>query len=344
MSEPDVHQLRVTEVISETHDASSLVFELPESARRAFAYTPGQFLTMRLPGGAGAVARCYSLASSPHRAEAPKVTVKRVAGGLASNWICDNLGPGSVVDVLPPAGTFTPHSLDGDFLLFAAGSGVTPVISIAKSALTEGHGRVVLFYANRDERSVIFAAELAELARAHPDRFTIVHWLESVQGMPTVPQLREQAAARCGGEVFVCGPEPFMRAVENALWELDVPRTRVHVERFRSLTGDPFTTGAHPLASASEGSAARLEVELDGVTRTYDWASGVPLLDLLLAKGVDAPYSCREGACSACACVITEGEVAMLRNEVLEEEDLAEGYVLACQAVPVSQLVRVSYS
>ena len=143
-------------------------------------------LTVRVPSTqTGSVARCYSLASSPHTDERPKVTIKRTDGGYASNWLCDNVFAGDTIEVLPPSGRFTPASLDGDFLLWAAGSGITPVISILKSVLTAGTGRAIpQCYANRDEKSVIFAAELRELAARYADRLTVLHWLESVQGFP----------------------------------------------------------------------------------------------------------------------------------------------------------------
>ncbi|MGY2063304.1 FAD-binding oxidoreductase, partial [Nocardia gipuzkoensis] len=157
--------LRVAAVIAETADACSLVFDVPEELRERFTYQPGQFLTLRIPSDrTGSVARCYSLASSPHTDDQPKVTVKRTAEGYASNWVCDNVKAGDELEVLPPSGVFTPKDLDEDLLLFAAGSGITPVMSILKSALARGGGRVVLVYANRDHDSVIFAAELRELA------------------------------------------------------------------------------------------------------------------------------------------------------------------------------------
>src|SRR5213596_1192587 len=162
--------LTVTDVIDETADARSLVFAWPEDQRERLSYRPGQFLTLRVPSDTtGSVARCYSLASSPHVDDAPKVTIKRTAGGYGSNWLCDNVSAGDRIEVLPPAGTFTPTDLECDFLLWAAGSGITPMMSILKSALTAGTGRVVLLYANRDERSVIFADELQALASQHGD-------------------------------------------------------------------------------------------------------------------------------------------------------------------------------
>ncbi|MFE7598254.1 2Fe-2S iron-sulfur cluster-binding protein [Streptomyces sp. NPDC057494] len=338
------HRLRVVEVIAETADAHSLVLQAPPESADRFTYRPGQFLTLKLPGADGRpAARCYSLASSPHTGEPLKITVKRVAGGYGSNWVCDRLAAGDELEVLPPAGTFTPDSLDGDLLLVAGGSGITPVLSIAKSALAEGRGRVALLYANRDESSVVFRDELRALAQDHPHRLLVVHWLESLQGLPSVDRLAAALAPYAGREAFVCGPQPLMDAVEQALRTLGAPGDRIHRERFFSLGADVFDAPAVPADTAAEGGASA-EVELDGETHTVAWPAAAPLLDVLLAAGVDAPYSCREGACSACTCRVVAGEVTMLRNDVLDDRDIAEGYVLACQAVPLTDRVEITYS
>ncbi|RAY13531.1 3-ketosteroid-9-alpha-hydroxylase [Actinomadura craniellae] len=337
---PGPLEVRVVEVVRETADARSLVLEPVGEGRDRFAYRPGQFLTLR----AGRVARCYSLSSSPARDEKLKVTVKRVAGGEGSNWICDNVAEGDVLQVLRPAGTFVPRSLDVDLLLLAAGSGITPVMSILKSCLYAGTGSVTLVYANRDEHSVIFRDELVALAGEHGDRLTVVHWLESVQGLPTLSGLRALARPYTGREAFVCGPGPFMDLVVAALAGLGVPDGRVHLERFSSLTGDPFTEEPEETGDAGDPEdAVPVEVELDGETRTVSWPRGRRLLDTLLAAGLDAPYSCREGSCSACACILLEGEVEMERNEVLDARDLADGLILACQATPVTDRFKITY-
>ncbi|SDD61271.1 3-ketosteroid 9alpha-monooxygenase subunit B [Actinokineospora iranica] len=229
------HPLRVAEVIAETPDARSVVFE------GAFDYRPGQFLTVRVPSDrTGSVARCYSLSSSPHTGEPLQVTVKRTAGGYASNWVCDTVAPGSVLEVLPPSGVFTPRSLDADLLLFAGGSGITPVISIVKSALLRGAGEVVLVYANRDAESVIFAERLAGLAAEHPGRLSVTHWLESERGLPTVADLVALASPHADHDAFTCGPAPFMAAVTDALKALGFPRERRRQERFASLAANVF--------------------------------------------------------------------------------------------------------
>ena len=359
-------ELTVLDVVEETADARSISFEVPAGAADHFVHKPGQFLTVAVPSDrTGVAARCYSLCSSPAEEGPPTITVKRTAEGYASNWIVDNVRPGDTLRVLPPSGIFTPADLDADLLLFAGGSGITPIMSITRTALVRGRGRVVLFYANRDERSVIFASALADLAAAHPDRLLVVHWLESVQGLPTQDQLRAFAAAHATYDAFVCGPAPFMKATVDALKELDFPRARRHQEKFVSLGGNPFgdlhdvevaeaEIGAaesdeqdaldEAEAAAGPHGPVKLEVELDGESHTFDdWQPGTKLLEHLESKGIKAPFSCREGECSACACRLLEGEVRMLHNDVLDEEDLAEGIRLGCQSVPVTDRVSITY-
>ena len=352
-------ELKVLEVIRETDEACSVVFD----ARLDFR--PGQFLTLAIPSDrTGVVARCYSLCSVP--GEPLTVTVKRTVDGYASHWVNDNLAPGDTVRVLEPSGIFTPASLDADLLLFAGGSGVTPIMSIARTALASGTGRIVVLYANRDERSVIFARQWSKLAAEHPDRLQVVHWLESVQGLPTQDQLRAFAADYREWDAFVCGPAPFMKLVNGALRDLDFPRERRHQEKFVSLGGNPFgefvATGAESAEMDVESSQVEVEsevaepeavrqgavsvtAELDGTTYSFDdWDPGTTLLEHLESKGVKAPYSCREGECSACAFRLLEGEVKMLKNDVLDAEDLADDIRLGCQSLPVTDEVRVSYS
>ncbi|MFF0489751.1 2Fe-2S iron-sulfur cluster-binding protein [Nocardia sp. NPDC004068] len=337
--------LRVAAVIPETADACSLVFDVPEELRERFDYQPGQFLTLRIPSElTGSVARCYSLASSPHTDDRPKVTVKRTVDGYASNWVCDNVKAGHELEVLPPSGVFTPKDLDEDLLLFAAGSGITPVMSILKSALARGSGRIVLVYANRDAESVIFAAELRELGDKHPQRLTVVHWLETLQGLPSVDGLAALAGPYTGYRAFLCGPKAFMDRVHDALAQLGVPRGRTHAEVFNSLAGDPFSVTAPAEVSAEEAAdAATVEVELDGEVHELSWPRRQTLVDIMLAKGIDVPYSCQEGECGSCACTVLEGKVEMDTCDILDPEDIEAGYILGCQAHPVTDHLRIQF-
>ena len=336
----EYYKVPVAEVIRETGDASSLVLDVPPPLAGTFAYSPGQFITVRIPSDlTGSVARCYSLCSSPEAGDLPAITVKRTSGGYASNWILDNVTAGSVLDLLPPAGTFCPRSLNGEFLLFAAGSGITPVISILKSVLAAGRGRVALVYANRDERSVIFADELRRLATSAAGRLVVLHWLDSLQGTPASSGIAAMARPYAAWEPYICGPDPYLTVVRTALGQLGVPAKRIRAERFLSLAENPFEEAAGP----SGGMASTLSVDLDGMTRVLPWQPGARMLDVLIDAGLEAPYSCRQGICGACACQLTAGEVEMAHNEVLEEADLADGYILACQAVPLTPEVRITY-
>ncbi len=357
------YQLRVSEVVEETADARSVVFEVPSELQETFAYTPGQFLTVAVPSDrTGLAARCYSLSSAPHSGR-HQITVKRTVDGYASNWINDFLKAGDTLRVLPPSGIFTPKDIDADFLLFGGGSGITPVMSIARTALEKGTGKVVLFYANENEPSVIFAAQLAELVQEYADRFTVVHWLVSLQGLPSERQLSLFASYFTSYTAFVCGPAPYMKAVTNALKELGFPRERRHQEKFVSLGGNPFGDVEEVLAAQKELKVAddgdegdetaepeftgpvAVEVELDGQEYSFDdWRGDQVLLEYLEEKGVDAPFSCREGNCSACACVMLEGDLRLQHNEVLDADDLADGIRLVCQARPLTDKVRISYN
>jgi len=323
------HRLRVAEVIAETPDAHSLVLSVPPALAAAFTYRPGQYLTVLVPQNGGNVARCYSLSSSPHTDADLKITVKRVRDGQASNWICDHVRAGGTLDLLPPAGEFTPASLDDDLLLLAGGSGITPVMGIIKSVLAHGRGRVTLVYANRDERSVIFGAELAALGEGHGDRLTVTHWLDSERGAPDAEALADLIAPVATREAYVCGPEPFVAVSRKALQQAGVPEERIRVERFeieQEATVD-----------------ATLEVEIDGQTHRLPWPAGKRLLDVVIEAGLNPPFSCRQGHCGSCALRLLGGEVDMVHNEVLEQEDFDEGYILACQAVARTETVSVTY-
>ena len=347
-----VLELQVADVVEETADARSLVFcvpegpDAPEIPADRLRYSPGQFLTLRVPSDrTGSVARCYSLCSSPFTGDPMTVTVKRTADGYASNWLCDHAHAGMKIHVLAPSGTFVPKTLDTDFLLLAAGSGITPMMAICKSALAEGSGNVVLIYANRDENSVIFGGTLRELAAKYPDRLTVVHWLETVQGLPSAAALAGLAAPFIGRDAYICGPGPFMAAAEEALKDLGAPADRIHIEVFKSLESDPFARvviAADGSDDSDEGPATAI-VTLDGERHEVRWPRNAKLLDVLLDKGLDAPFSCREGHCGACAVLKKSGDVEMEVNDVLEQQDLDEGLILGCQAHPRSDSVEVTY-
>ncbi|MCX2934427.1 ferredoxin--NADP reductase [Mycobacterium sp. CVI_P3] len=342
-----VHRLRVREVVTETPDACSFVFDVAPEQVDVVVHLPGQFLIVKIPSSSvGSVARCYSISSASPESEPLTITVKRVPGGYGSNWLCDNVRAGTELEVLKPAGVFTPRSFDRDLLLVAGGSGITPLMSILKSALWDHAGQVALVYANRDVGSVIFGRELDSLTRQYGSRVRVYHWLESERGIPTVEGLRELLAPFAERDIFVCGPAPYMDCATLALHELGVQGDRIHKERFVSLVGNPFeiaSAPAHGEMAQVEGAQTQLTVDFEGSNCVLAWPRGAVLLDVLLQNGLDAPYSCREGSCSACACNLVSGEVEMLHNEILDAEDIASGLILACQAVPVTSSVSISY-
>ena len=332
--------LRVARVVEETADARSLEFEVPEALAQRFRYQPGQFLTLRVPFEGGWLPRCYSLSSTPLLDEPLRVTVKRVRDGRASNWLCENLQEGQTLDVLPPAGVFVPRDLAGDLLLFGGGSGITPVLSILRSALLAGSGRILLIYANRDAQSVIFRDELRLLAAVHPQRLQVVHWLDALQGIPVAAQLAELARPFIDAQAFICGPGPFMDTAVEALRQLGVPPARVHVERFVSLPGE----GEAPLATASDAAvAAQLAVRLDGQEHQLACDSGETVLAAMERAGLNPPSACRVGGCASCMCTLEQGEIELLHNDALDAGELAEGWILACQAVPTSPHLRIRF-
>jgi 3-ketosteroid 9alpha-monooxygenase subunit B len=237
--------------------------------------------------------------------------------------------------VLAPAGAFVPRDLDRDLLLCAGGSGMTPLLAILKSVLSQGTGNVSLLYANRDERSVIFAAELCEWARRYLERLTMLHWLESVRGRPSAETLLRVAAPVVDGrEDFVCGPGPFMTANDRC------PAEGMHACQRYPRRGVPVV-GRRPVRGGSareqrDVRVGRLTVHIEGQTHDLAWPRDVPLLDVLPDAGIDAPFSCREGSCSSCACTVLAGYTEMIVNDILDDTELADGMVLACQLLPRS--------
>lgn len=342
--------IRVHDIVKETFDTSTVIFEVSPEDAEAMRYRAGQFLTVAVPSElTGVVARSYSFCTSPSADPRPAVTIKRTAEGYASNWLLDNLRVGHQLRVLAPGGIFTPKDWEADLLLFAGGSGITPIMSIVQEALSVGTGDLVLFYASSDERSVIFGRRLTELAAAHADRLTVVHWLESVQGMPTSEQLRRFAAPYAEREVFTCGPNGFMTAVDGALKELGLPRSRRHRELFVSLGGAPFGDApavAGPRAETAGKVADNVEVEIvvDGEAHVFDdWPRQQPLLDFMLRKGLPAPFACRAAGCGICVFSPTSGDVVEHVDNILTPAELDAGLRLACQSRPVSDRLRVAF-
>lgn len=327
------YPLSVSAVRRETAEATTFEFAVPAHLQAQFAAQPGQFISIRVPCEEPPLWRCYSLSAPAESGARLRVTVKRVAGGRASNWLLDHLQPGMSLDVLPPAGRFTPESLDADLLLVGAGSGITPLFYILQAALARGRGRVCLFYANRDRKSAIFRRELQALARSWPQRFTLLQWFDDADGRLDAASLSERLADWRQADCFVCGPAPFMDLAETSLRQLGVPPQRLHRERF----------AAAPLNAEVSGVDSRLEVRMGARSHLLAVKAGEVLLDSMEKAGLNPPSSCRAGVCAACKCRVTAGSVALQGNQVLDERELAEGWTLACQARPTSAALVVEY-
>lgn len=339
-----VAELLVTRVIDETADAKTFVFTASPDQAAGFNYEPGQHVTLRIPSDVtGSVARCYSLSSAPGVDFDLRVTVKRTPDGYASNWLCDNLRPGMRIQSLRPAGSFTTSPGMSELLLFAGGSGITPMMSIIKSAMHRQDARITLVYANRDEKSIIFREQLLDLALAHPGQLVVHHWLQSVAGIPTSSDVSEALAAHRDADVFVCGPKPYMDLVTTTALNFGWPQEQIHVEEFRSLEGDPFaprsTTGAAAAGPSTVATrTAVAHVELDGDSHVVEWPEHSTLVDAMLDAGIDAPYSCLEGVCATCECKLVKGSV-----ESAESAHAEGDRVLGCQVRPTTETVRVKF-
>jgi 3-ketosteroid 9alpha-monooxygenase subunit B len=340
------HPLKVRRVIDETHDAKSVVFEIPPALRDVFAYEAGQFLTLEVPYDGKTLRRCYSLASCPVTESEHKVTVKRVADGRVSNWVNDRLREGETVSVLPPEGRFVLGASTAPLMLFAGGSGITPVIALLKAALAPGAlagRRVKLVYANRDARSIIFAKELDALAARHAGRLDIVHRLDDRDGFlraSDVPALLLARDAAC----YVCGPGPFMDAVESGLRAAGVPDAAIHIERFVS----PPEPKAHVEPAADTASAGGntpdvVDVVFRGERRSVPYSAGKTLLRAAIDAGVDAPYSCEEGFCGCCVAKLLDGEVEMAADDALSKDEKKRGLILTCQSTPKTRKCAFEY-
>ena len=336
----DYHELSVARVVDETHDTRSFVLQVPEALQGRFRYQAGQFLTFRIPWEQGELIRCYSLASSPDVDAEYKVTVKRVAEGRVSNWFNDQLRVGDRIRVLPPSGRFVLRESEAPLLLFGGGSGITPVISLVKTALATTDRPAKLFYANRDAASVIFRAELDALVTRHPDRLEVVHHLDAEAGFADTRRLAEEIAGYENAHCYVCGPGPFMDVVEAALRSRQVPREQIFIERFVS----PPDGEAPQVEVATEAEVpAEIVVHLEGRTHRVPYRKGQSILQAARAAGLEAPFACEEGYCGSCAAKKLQGQVVMAANDVFDADEVAEGWILTCQSHPTGPVCEVVY-
>ena len=335
------HTLRVAALTAETADACSIHLDIAPALAATFAYKPGQFLTLRVQAGDQTLLRCYSMSSTPGLDAGLRVTVKRVAGGRGSNALCDTLRAGDSIDAMPPSGLFFPPDVTGDFLLFAGGSGITPVFSILRAALAQGTGQVRLIYANRDAAAVIFADALALLQVQYPKRLQVLHWLDAAQGFASAAQLAELAAPLRHAPAYICGPAPFMDMAVQALQSLGLAPEHIHIERFTATPQTEALPNAADLPELMDD--AQVHIELDGQHYQIDCGPNETLLEAALRHKVAAPFSCQAGMCASCMCQVTEGAVHLRHNDALDAKDLARAWTLSCQAVPRSAVLRVKF-
>ncbi|MEA3000184.1 MAG: ring,2-phenylacetyl-CoA epoxidase subunit PaaE [Sphingomonadales bacterium] len=351
------HSLEVAEVVPETAEASSLRFLVPEALREAFRFKPGQHLTLKAEIGGEEVRRNYSLCVAPEEGEL-KVTVKRIAGGLFSNWANDALKPGDRVEVMEPHGSFT-WDFTGDasnhYVAFAGGSGITPVMSLIKTAMIEEpESRFTLFYGNRDSQSVIFLEELARLKNRYMERLEIHHFLaEESEDIDLFNGMLDLAKCEAvldtlidpveAAAFFICGPGPMMDAAEAALKARGVGADRIHIERF-TADRPPEALQAQLEAMSEQARGLAILVTLDGRKRRVPFsAEAGNILDSARLAGLPAPFACKAGVCATCRARIVSGEVEMAARYGLTDEEIAAGYVLTCQSVPKGEGLEVDY-
>jgi ferredoxin-NADP reductase len=331
----DFAPLRIKRVVRETSDAVSLVLDVPAHCSQRFSYQAGQFLTLRVTVDGQDLRRCYSMSSAPAQGHM-QITIKRDPGGLVSNWLNDTASEGGEIHAAPPEGRFLLRDTGDEIIAFAGGSGITPIMSLMRTALVESPRRIRLFYANRGRDSVIFADALDRLAEAHGDRLMVEHHYDDDSGVVTPAAIASFVAGTVDADYYICGPGPFMDTVEAAVLNAGAPRNRVHLERFE--------VAAVP-ADATDNSEATAEViiELDRQKTTAQYRPGNTLLQTARIAGLRAPSSCETGSCGTCMARIASGSARMLNNDALDDDEVAEGWVLTCQSIPTSPTVHVVY-
>jgi 3-ketosteroid 9alpha-monooxygenase subunit B len=339
------HSLRVKKVVPETADASSFVLDVPDELRATFRYRPGQFCTFRVVVEGEPQLRSYSMSSAPETDDDLTVTVKRVAGGLVSNWLLDNVRDGDIVELTKPAGVFCPQESDRPVLGFCGGSGVTPVMSITRHLLSSGRRRVRLLYANRDRASVIFEEALAGLCSHYPDRLVVRHHLDSEGGFLGTEDVAAFVAGDLDADCYICGPGPFMDLVEGTLRDLSVAREHIFIERFlvEQQEKDRQAAGVDTASGAQSETPKTVTVILKGKTVDVAYKPGDSLLETARRGGLRPPFSCESGNCATCMAFLKEGSATMRANNALTPEEVEEGWILTCQGVPQGAAVTVEY-
>ncbi|HET9822758.1 MAG TPA: 1,2-phenylacetyl-CoA epoxidase subunit PaaE [Burkholderiaceae bacterium] len=363
------HPLRVRAIEPDTDEAAIVSFDVPPALREVFAFNQGQYLTLRTQVDGQDLRRSYSICAGVDDGEL-RVGVRKVAGGVFSNWINTRLRPGDTVQVMPPQGRFfvpLDPAAHRHYLGVAGGSGITPILSIMKTVLArEPHARFTLIYANRSAKSTMFKEEIEDLKNRHMARLALHHVFSGEEtelpihaGVMNRDKVGEFLArlvdARAIDHAFVCGPYQMNDEVEAALLAAGVPEERVHIERFgvAPASGADAQAGARGAAAAGavehearpgDAERARVVIVRDGLRREFDFSKDDPsILDAASSAGLEVPFSCTSGVCGTCRARLLEGEVRMTRNFALDKADLAGGFVLCCQAHPLTERVVLSF-
>ena len=352
---PRFHRLAVNDVRREAADAVSLSFAIPNELADYYRFLPGQYLTLRTTMDGEEVRRSYSICSGPDDGEL-RIAVKKLDGGAFSNWAADELRAGDELEVMTPTGRFGVAPAPDEARLyagFAAGSGITPILSIVKGVLArERDSRFFLFYGNRSTSGMMFLEALEELKDRFMQRFSLFHVISGeeqdipilhgrLDGDKVRVLLRRLVPASSIDHVFICGPTGMSEDIEATCRELGIAEDRIHVERFVSgLGGKPRPKAVVPSTAPPKAHAALI---IDGKRREVPVAEGEAILDAALRAGIDLPFACKGGMCSTCRAKLVEGEAAMDVNYSLEPWELKAGFILTCQAKPVSQKVVVDY-
>ncbi|RXK60446.1 phenylacetate-CoA oxygenase/reductase subunit PaaK [Lacibacter luteus] len=352
------HSLAVKEVKKETADCVSILFRIPEALQETFQFTQGQSLTMRTIINGEEVRRTYSICSSPLEQQL-RVAVKKVAGGAFSIFANEHLKVGDVLDVMPPIGRFNTN-LDAankkHYVAFAAGSGVTPLLSIIKTTLAvELQSSFTLVYGNRNRSSIIFFEELEAMKNKYIDRFNLIHILSREKtdadlnfGRITTEKcealFNKLLDLKATDEFFICGPEDMIFTVRDFLESNAVSEKKIHFELF-TTPGQKKAVSHKPQAVSEEAVKSNISIKLDG--RTFELSiplnSDTTILDAAMQQGADVPYACKGGVCCTCKAKLLEGEVKMDVHWGLEHEEIEQGYILTCQSHPVSEKVVVDF-
>lgn len=357
------YTLKIDKVVKETPDAISVYLHIPSKLKSAYAYQAGQYVTLRVDLNGKQYLRSYSLSSSPQVDDYHRIAIKRKPGGAVSGFLCDNLMAGKELNAFTPLGTFTPdlNNTTPNYFLYAGGSGITPMISIAKTLLSQAtDSNVQIIYANRNAESIIYKKELEQLATQYGRRFQMVHILDQktadfngLQGIFKAADyaafLKDQFDGRyANAHHFVCGPTPMMQAVENGLKQLDIAKNKVHIEYFeieKQPNQGEIAQITKPASKSSDNAkgGATATVIVDKKTHTVTVPKGTKVLDAVLDAGIDAPFMCQEGVCSSCRAKLTDGKAKMAACYSLSDKEQADGFVLTCQLIPETDEITVNY-